>query len=112
MMSVALETRNVYEEFEVETDILFFKIGAQDLVSFHGKNYNIRKRMSAEQLAKLTSNIGFFQVQSDCFVNLKKISTIEHDYLYFGQKGTEAKSLPVSRRKQQALRALLPSLAL
>jgi hypothetical protein len=111
MMSVALETRNVYEDFEVETDILFFKVGAQGSVSFHGRNYNIKKRMSAEQLGKLKSNTGFYQVQSDCFVNMRKIGSIERDHIFFGQKGPEAKRLPVSRRKQQVLRSLLPDLS-
>lgn len=33
-MSSLLEARNVYEDFEVETDILFFKVGDHDLVIF------------------------------------------------------------------------------
>jgi hypothetical protein len=52
-MSSLLEARNVYEDFEVETDILFFKVGDHDLVIIHGRNYNIKKRMTAEQLKRL-----------------------------------------------------------
>lgn len=43
MSSILLEARNVYEDFEVETDILFFKVGDHDLVIFHGRNYNIKR---------------------------------------------------------------------
>jgi len=107
MVSTALETKNVYENFELETDILFFKIGAHGLVSFHGRNYNIRKRMSTEQLSTLTAHTGYFQIKSDCYVNVSKISSIEDDQLFFGQKSGDAKVIPISRRKQQLIRELM-----
>ena len=43
MMKHVSESRNMYEDFVVETDILFFKTGSHGLVSFHGRNYNIKR---------------------------------------------------------------------
>lgn len=106
-MSVALETKNVYENFEVETDILFFKVGSLGMVSFHGRNYNIKKRMSAEQLQSMLAKACFVQVKSDCYVNISKITAIENDHLYFGQELGDAKTIPVTKRKQAMIRELL-----
>ncbi|GGG06656.1 LytTR family transcriptional regulator DNA-binding domain-containing protein [Paenibacillus abyssi] len=108
MMSVALEAKSVYE-FEVATDILFFKVGSHNLVSFHGRNYHIKKRMSAEQLQKLVAETGFVQVRSDCYVNVGKISSVEDDHLYFGQKNGDCKAIPVTRRKQQLIKDIMRS---
>ncbi|WP_150268485.1 hypothetical protein [Paenibacillus tepidiphilus] len=106
-MSSLLETRNVYEDFEVETDILFFKVGDHDLVIFHGRNYNIKKRMTAEQLNRLLSNANYYHVYGGCYVNLNKISSIEDDCIYFGEKGHYAKNVRIPRRKQDNIRHLL-----
>ncbi|WP_020620086.1 LytTR family transcriptional regulator DNA-binding domain-containing protein [Paenibacillus daejeonensis] len=102
MAGLAVQSRNVYEDFEVEKDILFFKLGSHGQVSFHGQNYNIKKRMSADELQALTRHASFVQIKSDCYVNTSKVSSIEDDQLYFGAK--DAKSLPVSRRQQQLVR--------
>lgn len=110
-MSSLLEARNVYEDFEVETDILFFKVGDHDLVIFHGRNYNIKKRMTAEQLNRLVSNSNFYHVYGNCYVNLNKISSIEDDCIYFGEMGLYAKSVRVPRRKQEGIRHLLRGLS-
>ncbi|KAA9004082.1 hypothetical protein F4V43_11800 [Paenibacillus spiritus] len=107
MSSILLEARNVYEDFEVETDILFFKVGDHDQVIFHGRNYNIRKRMTAEQLSRLLSNPSYFYVQSGCYINLNKISTIEDDCVYFGEKGWYAKRVRIPRRKKEQILHLL-----
>ncbi|MBD2844772.1 LytTR family transcriptional regulator DNA-binding domain-containing protein [Paenibacillus sp. IB182496] len=106
-MGVALETKNVYE-FEVKTDILFFKVGAHHQVSFHGRHYHIKKRMSAEQLGKLIEESGFVKVKSDCYVNVAKVAEIGDDHLYFGSKRDDCKSIPLSRRKQQLVRSMMP----
>ncbi|MBJ6360987.1 LytTR family transcriptional regulator DNA-binding domain-containing protein [Paenibacillus sp. GCM10012307] len=106
-MGVALETKNVYENFEVETDILFFKVGSLGMVSFHGRNYNIKKRLSAEQLKSMISKSCFVQVKSDCYVNLGRISAIENDLLYFGPEVGDVKTIPVTKRKQAVIRELL-----
>ncbi|MFS0724522.1 LytTR family transcriptional regulator DNA-binding domain-containing protein [Paenibacillus sp. 1P07SE] len=102
MAGLAMQSRNLYEDFEVEKDILFFKIGSHGQVSFHGQNYNIKKRMSAEEVKRLTSHASFVRLKSDCYVNTGKISSIEDDQLYFGAK--DAKTLQVSRRQQQIVR--------
>ncbi len=107
MMSVALDVRNPYEDMKIAEDVLFFKLGAPGLVCFHGRNYNIKKRMSAEQVERLVSDNNFFKVSSDCYVNVSKISTIEDDCLFFGEMGPESKRLPVSKRHQQVLKGLL-----
>lgn len=109
-MSSLLEARNVYEDFEVETDILFFKVGDHDLVIFHGRNYNIKKRMTAEQLNRLLLSSSYYHVYGGCYVNLNKISSIEEDCVYFGEKGLYAKNVRVPRRKQESIRLLLRNL--
>lgn len=42
-MSSLLEARNVYEDFEVETDILFFKVGDHDLVIFTAETTTLKE---------------------------------------------------------------------
>lgn len=110
MSNILLEARNVYEDFEVETDILFFKVGDHDLVIFHGRNYNIKKRMTAEQLNRLLSNSCYYPVYGTCYVNLNKISSIEDDCIYFGEMGLYAKHIRVPKRKQESIRLLLKEL--
>ncbi|MRN52430.1 hypothetical protein [Paenibacillus monticola] len=110
MSSILLEAKNVYEDFEVETDILFFKVGDHDLVIFHGRNYNIKKRMTAEQLNRLLLSSSYYHVYGGCYVNLNKISSIEEDCVYFGEKGLYAKNVRVPRRKQESIRHLLRNL--
>lgn len=103
-MSLADISKNVYEDFEVEQDILFFKVGAraQGLVSFHGSNYNIKKRMTSDQLSSLCALTNFVKIKSDCFVNIGKITSIEGDNVYFGESLSD-KRVPVSRWKQNRL---------
>ncbi|WP_025691022.1 hypothetical protein [Paenibacillus zanthoxyli] len=107
MNSILLEAGNVYEDFEVETNVLFFKVGNHDLVIFHGRNYNIKKRMSAEQLDGLLKSSSYFHVQGGVYVNLSKISSIEDDCIYFGEKGGYAKRVRIPKRKQESIRQLL-----
>ncbi len=93
-----------YENIEPHKDTLFFKVGAHGLISFHGRNYNIKKRMSAEQRTLLMQDPSFFRVSSDCYVNVDKIKEIADDYLYFGDRSSGCKRLPVSKRKQQMIK--------
>ncbi len=102
-MSVALNERNVYENFDQETDVLYFKLGSQGLVSFHGRNYNRKKSMTVEELRRLTNEKNYFQISSDCFINLSKIRSISDGTVYFGSKNTDCKKLQVNRRKQYAI---------
>jgi hypothetical protein len=103
-MNVALQGKNVYEDFEPRHDTLFFKVGAHGLISFHGRNYNIKKRMSAEERNRLTTDRTFFRVSSDCFVNVRNITVMSDHYLLFGDSN---KRISCSQRKQQLIRQLL-----
>jgi hypothetical protein len=100
MMNVALEERNVYENFDSESDVLYFKIGSQGLVSFHGRNYNRKKKMTAEEIQKLTSSRNYYPVSSNCYINISKVKTISDGTIYFGSAHSDSKQLPVNRRKQ------------
>lgn len=107
MMRYAPESRNVYEDFVVETDILFFKTGTHGLVSFHGRNYNIKKRMSAEQLHSLLSGKKFYNVGGNCYVNVDKATDVEQGIVYFGEKAPSAKVLRIPWWKQEPLKRLM-----
>lgn len=107
MMKHVSESRNMYEDFVVETDILFFKTGSHGLVSFHGRNYNIKKRMTAEKTASLLSGKQFYHVGGNCYVNVDKITTVEQGIVYFGEKAPSAKHLRIPRWKQESLKRLV-----
>lgn len=105
-MNAALQEKNVYEDFEPRHDTLFFKVGTHGLISFHGRNYNIKKRMSAEERTRLISDTStFFRVSSDCYVNVLNISVMSDDYVFFGDS---SKRISCSKRKQQIIRQLMP----
>ncbi|WP_139995834.1 MULTISPECIES: LytTR family transcriptional regulator DNA-binding domain-containing protein [Paenibacillus] len=106
MVNVVLSERNVYEDFELESDVLYFKLGMQGLVSFHGRNYNIKKRMTAEQIEQLTHERSFYQISSNCFINIGKIKTIADGTIYFGSDISESKQVTVNRRKQYVIQQL------
>lgn len=106
MMNVVLSERNVYEDFELESDVLYFKLGIQGLVSFHGRNYNIKKRMTAEQIAQLTQERSFYQVSSNCYINIGKIKTIADGTIYFGSNTSDSKQISINRRKQYVIQQL------
>jgi hypothetical protein len=106
-MNAALQEKNVYEDFEPRQDTLFFKVGAYGLISFHGRNFNIKKRLSAEERNRLiTDTSTFCRVSSDCYVNLIKISVMSDDCLFFGDS---SKRISCSKRKQQMIRQLMPT---
>ncbi len=102
-MSVALSERNVYENFDQESDVLYFKLGSQGLVSFHGRNYNKKKSMSVEEVRSLMKEKNYFQISSDCFINLSKIRSVADGTVFFGSQHTDCKKLHVNRRKQYAI---------
>lgn len=106
MMNVALQHRNVYEDFNLEQDILFFKIGTQSLVSFHGNNYNIKKRVSSDLLQQHIANPNFFKISSTCYVNVSKIKSIASGTIYFGTDILQTKRLTINRRKQSMIKQL------
>ncbi|WP_183597290.1 hypothetical protein [Paenibacillus phyllosphaerae] len=105
-MNVAQEVRNVYENFEIDKDILFFKVGRNGIVSFHGRNYNIKKIMPTEQLNGFIASGQFVKASSNCYVNVGKIIAIEDGMIRFDH-GIESKLVPVSMWHQSHLRSLL-----
>ena len=106
-MNAALEPRNMYEDFVLEEDILYYRIGRHGLVSFHGKNFNVRRRLSTEQLQKITADNNFYKVNADCYVNIMKVTTIQDSRVYFESTGMDAKCIPIDRLKHHRLKELL-----
>ncbi|MCC3373309.1 LytTR family transcriptional regulator DNA-binding domain-containing protein [Cohnella sp. REN36] len=100
-MDVALR---LYDSFEPHDEAYFFRVGAYGLVCFHGRNYNIKKRMSAEETTRLTQDAAFMRISSDCYVNVNRVLEIEGDCICFGEGPGLNNRLPVSRRKQQLVR--------
>lgn len=109
-MNVALQEKNVYEDFDPRTDTLFFKLGTNGVIIFHGRNYNIKRRMTADERNHLISDtITFIRISSDCYVNLQKILSIEEDHLVFEEHFSIAKRLSCSKRVQTIIRQKLAS---
>ena len=103
-MNVALQEKDVYEDFDPRQDTLFFKVGAHGIISFHGRNYNIKKRMTADDRNRLiTDSATFFQISSNCYVNVKNIAVMGEHQIYFGDT---SKQLSCSQRKLQMIRQL------
>lgn len=108
MMNVAPgDARNLYESFEVEKDIYYFKVGTLGLVSFHGRNYNIKKTMSTEQLNKYITSGQFIKVSSSCYVNAGKIVSLTNGVILFDARGSDTKQVPVSKWRQNHIKSLL-----
>lgn len=104
-MNVAMQAKNVYEDFDPKADTLFFKVGTHGLISFHGRNYNIKKRMSADERNQLIADTGtFFRVSSDCYVNIRNISSMGQAHIFFGDS---SKRVSCSQRKLQMIREKL-----
>ncbi|OPH48478.1 hypothetical protein BC351_08395 [Paenibacillus ferrarius] len=106
-MNVALETRNSYEDFVLEKDIMYFRVGEHGLVSFHGKNYHIKKRMSTDQIHEITSNSSFFKVNTDCYVNTRKIIQIQDGKVFFEVKGADSKFASITKLRQHRLKEIM-----
>ncbi len=104
-MNAAFQQKNVYEDFDPQADTLFFKVGTHGLISFHGRNYNIKKRMSADERNRLIADTNaFFRVSSNCYVNLRNISSMGDAHIFFGDS---SKRLSCSSRKLQMIREKL-----
>lgn len=106
-MTVALETRNSYEEFVLEKDIMYFRVGEHGLVSFHGKNFHIKKRMTTEQITEITTSGTFFKVNTDSYVNTKKIVQIQDGKVFFELKGADSKFASITKLRQYRLKELV-----
>lgn len=106
-MIVAAENKDIYENFEPSKDTFFFKIGSRGLISFHGRNYNIRKQLSDEQRMSLTQHASFVRISSNCYVNVDKISSVDKDQIRFTEDVPGAKLITVPIWKKQSLRQRL-----
>ncbi|NEW04611.1 hypothetical protein GK047_01050 [Paenibacillus sp. SYP-B3998] len=105
-MNVALDFKNTYEDFILQKDIMYFRVGERGLVSFHGKNYHVKKRMSSEQILEITSDIVFFKANTDCYVNTRKIIHIQDGKVYFETKGSESKHTTITKLRQHRLKEI------
>lgn len=106
-MNGALQDKNFYEDFEPRTDTLFFKVdSSHDLVSFHGRNYNIKRRLTADERKRLMSDAAFFRLDSNCYVNAGNIIRMENDSICF--RGSD-KRIPCSKKQQQMIMDMLSS---
>ncbi len=106
-MTVGLEERNVYEDLDPH-DTYFFKIGGHGLVCFHGRNYSIKKRLTAEQTSTMISDSSFYRISTNCYVNLFKISEIRDNTLLFRDEIHGIKTINVPRRNLEQIRRLIP----
>ncbi|ANS73922.1 hypothetical protein AWM70_04525 [Paenibacillus yonginensis] len=95
-MNVAYPERDVYENFEPVEDAYFFKVGSKGLVSFYGRNYTIKKKLSAEEQNSLLTHPCFVRVAHQCYANKEKVSAIENQMLRFEDKESYPKTLNVA----------------
>ncbi|RCX21394.1 LytTR family transcriptional regulator [Fontibacillus phaseoli] len=107
MMNVGPEKKDVYDLNP--HDAYFFKIGAHELVCFHGRNYSIKQRFSAEQTSKLISDSSFYRISTNCYVNLFKISEIRNNVVMFRDEIHGIKTINVPRRNLEQIKRLLPA---
>lgn len=107
MLSVALNERTLCEDFDLEKEILFFKIGSEGLVSFHGHRYSRKVQVSIADQEQLVHTKGYFPISSSCYVNVSKVKSIISGAIYFGGDFTSSKILPISRRVELKLSQLL-----
>lgn len=95
---------NLYDQFEPRNDCYFFRIGAQGQICCHGRNYTIKKRMTAEQAEALTRDALFVRISSDCYVNVAKVTYVTDNAVYFGDGPALNHMLPIPKRKQHLIR--------
>src|SRR4051794_9966016 len=107
MNVLAEETRSIYESFEVEKDIYYFKVGRLGMVSFHGRNYNIKKSITAEQLNSYVTSGHFVKVSSNCYVNARKVLSVTDGLICFDQGYSEANRIHVPKWRMSGIKSLL-----
>ncbi|AWB44214.1 hypothetical protein DCC85_08305 [Paenibacillus sp. CAA11] len=106
-MNVVMAEKDVFEGFEPVKDAFFFRTGSHGLVSFYGRNYTKKKRMSVEELNSLVTHPSFVRVSLQCYVNTSKIAATENHLIYFRDKISYPLTLSVSRRQEQKVKKLL-----
>jgi hypothetical protein len=106
-MNLATNVLRQYDQVPVEQDVLYFKVGHHGLVSFHGENFHMRKRVSSEQLAQWIQNPKIFKVNTDCYVNLEHIQEVSNGKVYFQQPDRHNKVVAITKLRQYALQEIL-----
>lgn len=107
MLSVALNERTMYEDFDLEKEILYFKVGAEGLVSLHAHHYSRKVQLSPTDLKALMKRKGYYAISSSCYINLSRIRAIISGVVYFDSDRNSSKMLTVSKRTEQKLKQLL-----
>jgi hypothetical protein len=106
-MIASADNKDIYEDFEPSKDTFFFKVGSGGLISFHGKNYNITKKLSADQKHSLIQDAAFVRISSNCYVNVDKISSLEKDHIRFVEHVSGSKIISVPIWKKSTLQQRL-----
>lgn len=106
MLSVALNERTLCEDFDLQEEILFFKIGSEGLVSFHGNNFSRKVQLSPSDQKQLTKTKGYHPISSSCYINVSNIKSIISGAIYFGGDFSSSKMLPVNKRTELKLKQL------
>lgn len=106
-MNVAYLEKDVFEDFNPVLDAYLFRIGSHGLVSFYGRNYTKKMRLTSEEQTELMNHPNFLRVANQCYVNTAKIASAENHVLYFQDKISYPMTLNVSRRTEQEVRRRL-----
>ncbi|CAH1214207.1 hypothetical protein PAECIP111891_04055 [Paenibacillus allorhizoplanae] len=106
-VALELEVKNTYEDFILEKDIMYFRVGEHGLVSFHGKNYHVKKRLNTEEIQNITSDSSFFKVNTDSYVNTRKIQHIGDGKVFFEVRGSESKYTSITKLRQHKLKEIV-----
>jgi len=107
MLIKALNERRYFTDFELEKEILFFKMGSDGLVSFHGHKFNRKLQLSNAELTDLLQREVFYPISSNCYINLHKIKAVVSGMVYFGGEYSDSKMIPINKRTEMKLKQLI-----
>jgi hypothetical protein len=106
-MHLAQDIAHTYRDFDLEKDILYFKLGSHGLVIFHGKTFYVTKRISSEQLSHMTKQSTFVKVNMDSYANIEKIEHVAKGKVFFVSHEYVHKTIPITRLRQHTMQELL-----
>ena len=107
MLNKALNERRNFTDFDLDKEILFFKVGSDGLVSFHGYTFNRKLQLSNTELKELRHRVAYYPISSNCYINVHKIKAIVSGMVYFGGEYSDAKMIPISKRTEMKLKHLI-----
>jgi len=107
MLSVALNERTMYNDFDLEKEIIYFKVGYECCVSLHANHFSRKVQLTPSDLKALTRREGYYALSSSCYINLSRIKAIILGVIYFDNERNSSKMLAVSKRTEQKLKQLL-----